>query len=599
MLKRIVFENFVHFSEKNIIDFTSSENNAALNIFVGANHSGKSTVCELIRRCMTNEINVTQTRPFNKDYVAYAFCDFRLDAKEEVICISGMIKEPDEKDAYKIFWFKDKSGIYLRLKCSGKNEFTKKNPFEDIEQKFDISIFDKKEKVELFLKKISKLIKIGEPSDEGVPEKPDWKDIEERYVATFPLRGIGMVQWTKSDRIKEDHYAEACKRAEIISTLLDSKDIDKTKEKEMFDYITYPHVFEFKKKGEEIMVSRADDKTECFPLLKTSEGVLEAKATSLLLALNNIQTLCLEEPDKSMHPQMAERLKTLLYLESLKKTIVVVTHSPYFVDTTTIKNTHVFFRSKKDTTSFSCSVTNAGKNKDLYPVADIETMRTLLFATKVLTVEGPTDREVVQALFTFIKTQGIANDISYEMDMKDKLPACDQLDFTTYQIILLGSCENAKKVRSFCKFIHLPCLCLLDLDKFVSVKKEDNTIENFKSIPDKQYEEKLTDDFTTKHISSFFSNGFDEFSKFLKTEMDTFVWKGTLEEAILSSDEHENAIAKALGLTFTSENPKKRAEQLKGKLKKRLTDEERQKMCTQLLKVPEIQRFLQFMKEQH
>ena len=185
------------------------------------------------------------------------------------------------------------------------------------------------------------------------------------------------------------------------------------------------------------------------------------------------------------------------------------------------------------------------------------------------------------------------------MDMKDKLPACDQLDFTTNQIIPLGGCENAKKVRSFCKFIHLPCLCLLDLDKFVSVKKEDNTIENFKSIPDKQYEEKLTDDFTTKHISSFFCNGFDEFSKFLKTEMDTFVWKGTLEDAILSSDEHENDIAKSLGLTFTSENPKERAKQLKRKLKQRLTDEERQKVCTQLMKVPEIQRFLQFMKEKH
>ena len=162
MLKRIVFENVVHFSEKNIIDFTSSENNAALNIFVGANHSGKSTVCELIRRCMTNEINVTQTRPFNKDYVAYAFCYFRLDVIEGMICISGMIKEPNEKDAYKIFWLKDKSRIYLRLKYPGNDVFTKKNPFEDIEPKFDISLFDKKGKVELFLKKISKLNKNGE-----------------------------------------------------------------------------------------------------------------------------------------------------------------------------------------------------------------------------------------------------------------------------------------------------------------------------------------------------------------------------------------------------------------------------------------------------
>ena len=183
--------------------------------------------------------------------------------------------------------------------------------------------------------------------------------------------------------------------------------------------------------------------------------------------------------------------------------------------------------------------------------------------------------------------------------LNDKLGTCDQLDFTTNKIIPLGSCDNAKKARSFCKFIHLPCVCLLDLDKFVSVKREDNTIENFRSIPDEQYHQKLTNDFTKLDISSFLSKEFDQFSEFLKTKMNTFVWKGTLEDAILSSDKHENDIAKSLGLTFTSENPKERAKQLKRKLKQRLTDEERQKMCTQLMKVPEIQRFLQFMKEKH
>lgn len=46
---------------------------------------------------------------------------------------------------------------------------------------------------------------------------------------------------------------------------------------------------------------------------------------------------------------------------------------------------------------------NAGKSKELSNVSDIETLRTLLFATKVLLVEGPTDREVVQGIFTQYK----------------------------------------------------------------------------------------------------------------------------------------------------------------------------------------------------
>lgn len=47
-----------------------------LNIFVGANFCGKSTVLELIRRCMTDEINVSVTRSWDETKVAYAFCQF-------------------------------------------------------------------------------------------------------------------------------------------------------------------------------------------------------------------------------------------------------------------------------------------------------------------------------------------------------------------------------------------------------------------------------------------------------------------------------------------------------------------------------------------
>lgn len=84
-----------------------------------------------------------------------------------------------------------------------------------------------------------------------------------------------------------------------------------------------------------------------FPLLKTSEGVLEAKLTSLLLAHKHIQTLCLEDPDRGMHPQMIERLRTVLHREAYKKTIIVVTHSPNFIDTITVQNTYVFFFERK------------------------------------------------------------------------------------------------------------------------------------------------------------------------------------------------------------------------------------------------------------
>lgn len=63
----------------------------------------------------------------------------------------------------------------------------------------------------------------------------------------------------------------------------------------------------------------------------------------------------------------------------------------------------MFFFRKKTSYSYVCSVKNAGKSKELSNISDIETLRTLLFATKVLLVEGPTDREVVQGIFTQYK----------------------------------------------------------------------------------------------------------------------------------------------------------------------------------------------------
>lgn len=139
MLKTVTFENFVHFKDKTIISLRGENNDSihsycyrppsknketvgvnGLNIFVGANFCGKSTVLELIRRCMTEEINVSVTNSFNENLIAYAFCQFGLDGYDEVI--SGIIKEPgNEVKVYKIFIFTDDQGTFLRLRSSDKS----------------------------------------------------------------------------------------------------------------------------------------------------------------------------------------------------------------------------------------------------------------------------------------------------------------------------------------------------------------------------------------------------------------------------------------------------------------------------------------------
>lgn len=133
---------------------------------------------------------------------------------------------------------------------------------------------------------------------------------------------------------------KATTRAEVISTLFRKNQFVKDYEKEIFDFITYPNVFTCTQNNGYIYVQKDGLK---FHLLKTSEGILEAKLTSLLLAYRGIETFCLEEPDRGMHPQMIERLKTVLFRAAYDKTIIVVTHSPYFIDNIPINNTHGFF----------------------------------------------------------------------------------------------------------------------------------------------------------------------------------------------------------------------------------------------------------------
>lgn len=349
------------------------------------------------------------------------------------------------------------------------------------------------------------MVKLSRSRGVSLPDKPSWNTIEDKYVSTLPLRGIGIVQWTKSKEIIEKHkkrnYKMACERAEVISSCLfgDQKNnIDVDDEKNIFQYITYPEIFEFIKKANSIFVkhykSRQNKEYKEFPLLKTSEGILEAKLTSLLLAHKDFQTLCLEDPDRGMHPQMIERLRTVLCRAAYKKMIIVVTHCPLFIDTITIQKTYVFFR-KKTSDSYVCSVKNAGKSKELSNVSDIETLRTLLFATKVLLVEGPTDREVVQGIFTQYKLGMIekeANERSRNtFQNKNKKTMGDkesnkidyfQKDITTFQVIPVGGCENTKKVQKFCKYINLPCVCLWDLDKVVKCDGQKKKKRSFREL---------------------------------------------------------------------------------------------------------------------
>lgn len=133
----MVLKNFVHFKDRTIITLNTSqrgqnENQSTdvhsgdnrdrngLNIFVGANFCGKSTSLELIRRCMSEDVNVSVTRLYDEKIVAYAFCKFDLSQYGEIV--SGIIKEPRTGDEYKVFIYEDKTEKILRSKIVNRSE---------------------------------------------------------------------------------------------------------------------------------------------------------------------------------------------------------------------------------------------------------------------------------------------------------------------------------------------------------------------------------------------------------------------------------------------------------------------------------------------
>lgn len=86
---------------------------------------------------------------------------------------------------------------------------------------------------------------------------------------------------------------------------------------------------------------------------------------------------------------MIERMKEVLYQESEDKTVIVVTHNPYFLDARSIENTFIFFKE-----NFFACVKNIGgllKSNPVRKFIEIEDLKRVLFSSHVfLLKESPT-----------------------------------------------------------------------------------------------------------------------------------------------------------------------------------------------------------------
>lgn len=626
MLRGMVFENFVHFEKRFVLDFSKKENGP--NIFVGASSTGKTAVLELIRRCMDRKINSSLTNRFNESETAWVFCEFGLEnGKYGPTVISGMIVDGtqplpgndtgsiehdeevkvkgDHKDTmfHKVITYFCESKInffsktYLK-KPDGKIVDLRKNVTfgQDIllglvygQTNEDNLVSDGiKELFNCkFAETVSKKIRQRQNNNDTYDRYPKvWEELQSRFVGVLSMRGLGTFQWTKSllidDKFKSANYEGTCAQAEIITELIGSEDIDQRKEKEIFEFLTRPNEFLFKKElnsttnVNEIFV---EHKTKRFPLLKTSVGIVEAKQFSLLMAHKSFQTICLEEPDRGMHPQMIERMKMELYRkdQSKSKTIIIVTHSPYLIDSFSLENTFIFFsieeRDKK--ASYVKNVSNLRNSIKTLKIIANEDLKKILFSTKVLVVEGKTDKTILHAVFRHC--------------FKD---AKEYSQIMSHQIISMEGKEFKDAICEFCTQINVKCRLLLDRDAFIDVDGN-GIITKFK------YKNEIYVDYVNKPITNFLndSDGFQKFSDELKKNKKAFIWKnGDLEDFLLSKTKKRSDICNLLGVTIGDDIPILK-QGIKKALKKGLSQRNEVDLATIIKNFDDISRLESFLKD--
>lgn len=303
--------------------------------------------------------------------------------------------------------------------------------------------------------------------------------------------------------------------------LLTSEDVEHDKANSIFKFLTNPSEYEFERTKNQNEIFVKEKYGSKFHLLKTPEGIIEAKQFSLIMAHKNFNTICLEEPDRCMHPQMVERMRDIFRSESGDKVVIVISHNPFLMNSITAEKTYVFFRKKnyEYSSKVSCGIhAICDINRR---ITDVDTLKKLVFAAKILCIEGVSDKIILEGLFDYIVGS------TY-------LPLDERHRIISHQLVVLGSKTFDDPVEHFCKQTGLSAKWVYDRDKYIMLDETQTKIARFNLPKDlqrdfSQFEDKAIGDFLEK------ANGFMELSKKISCK-GIFIWKfGDLEDTIIDS----------------------------------------------------------------
>ena len=568
MLRRVLLENFVGFKDKQTIEFKENESPT---IFVGENGSGKTSLLEGIRRCLKSSRSTTRSSVYDEQYPSYFVCKFDTSkCSEEVLkaiskeCMyTGIVTNNEE-----YFKFVSTPSKLFIDKYPKVNEKNVSGEFQSTDTENAKTIYDELNRNELNCTRIfDRTFTDDDRLKDDSKVEQLLKLLEDYVVMTFPLRSIGPLQWSKSERIAEqkrqENYSEASRRAEIISYFLENTDeFNLEKEKQYFSGLTGRTDIQFElstpSDGEtrNIVVKSKENKLpgDEFALLKTPEGMLEAKHMSILISSKTFQTLILEEPDRGMHPQMTERMLAIIQSESENKKVVFTTHNPCFVSPTTISSLVIFKRIRPTNVNITNkyrtkvvsdleSIFRADKHKPKQNLSFEPGMKTLrlltrdhfthfIFAKRILFCEGDSDFLFLTALKEKIMKQSDGTkkvlQLIQERSLADDLLLLQNM-LVSIQIINMGGWRNACRLHSICKELELhECYFVCDKDAMIQDDAEHKITQSNKWLEETAYLD-ILEKYNHRTIS------WDDARKRLQTKCKCFAWRdGTIEDMVLS-----------------------------------------------------------------
>ncbi|KAK3103430.1 hypothetical protein FSP39_019151 [Pinctada imbricata] len=262
---------------------------------------------------------------------------------------------------------------FPKEKDSNQTEQNERNHEKQDEGDFGIgSLFEhgtqENKRIELdFLTKIKEVLEQSGRIDENETSEILLEKLQSSFAHVFPVRSIGPLQWINGNNVREidasKNYKNVHKRAEILWDLLppeepqrellprnwllwitslwsilsnlvtrnsslEYENVDEN-EHSLFKRVTYPLEYVFVKdaKKEQIKAFYKNDPGSSqrqFQMVKTPEGIIEAKQATLILSHKKFKTICYEDIDRGMHTQMIENMNTFL-LKSMKgKTVILL-----------------------------------------------------------------------------------------------------------------------------------------------------------------------------------------------------------------------------------------------------------------------------------